>query len=70
MQWLESPEEWEILGINKNNKTCYVFADGRYYGSPIRVHNDEMYFSIFDNCIWYRIPDSVRQYGEELNNDN
>lgn len=59
MQWLEMPEGWEILDINKDNKTCYVFAGGRYYGSPIRTHDGEMYFSIFDRCIWYRIPKEV-----------
>ena len=59
MQWLEMPVGCEILDINKDNMTCYVFAEGRYYGSPIRIHNGEMYFSISDRCIWYRIPKEV-----------
>lgn len=59
MQWLEMPEGWEILDINKDNKSCYVFAEGRCYDAPIRIHNGEMYFSIFDRCIWYRIPKEV-----------
>ena len=59
MQWLEMPERWKVIDINKDNKTCYVFAEGRHYGSPIRIHNGQMYFTIFDRDIWYRIPKEV-----------
>lgn len=59
IKYEEMPEGWEVLDISKDNKSCYVFAGGHYYGLPIRMHNGKMYFSIFDRCIWYRIPKEV-----------
>lgn len=61
MKWLEMPEGWEIRDISEDNKSCYVYVSERdaCYGAPIRKHNGELYFSIFDRDIWYRIPKEV-----------
>lgn len=61
MQWLEMPIGWKIIDIGKDKKSCYVYVSERNacYGAPIRIHDGEMYFSIFDRCIWYRIPKEV-----------
>ena len=61
MQWLEMPEGWKVLDINWDTESCYVYVSDRdsNYGALLRKHNGEWYFSIFDRCIWYRIPKEV-----------
>ena len=65
MEWLEMPDGWKILEMGKDNKSCYVYIPelNSCYGALIRMHGGELYFSMFDRCIWYRIPKEVYNDG-------
>lgn len=71
MDWI-TDHNIEILDIDYKTKSCRVNYNGRFYGCPMRKHENNWYFSVDDRCVWYLAKDvkmSLCYHCEEGEND-
>lgn len=65
MKWI-TEHNIKILDIDYKTKTCRVDYNGRFYGCPMRKHENNWYFSVDDRCVWYLAKDVKIRTIEEI----